>query len=193
VGVLRYLTILWPGLPWVWLRGSLTGLVVALGFAVTLDVAVVTTWIWTDLIGLPSTVAVWSAAVALWLMATASAVSSFPPPIPVGRIPDADRLFVAARNAYLARDWAGAEARLEQLLTIAPTDGEAQLLKATLLRRVGRLEESRSALEQLARSDSGAVWTTAIGRERSLLEAASRDDSPTTLPMAAPPPREQAA
>ena len=26
----RYLTLLWPGLPWLWLRGSMAGLVLAL-------------------------------------------------------------------------------------------------------------------------------------------------------------------
>jgi len=71
-------------------------------------------------------------------------------------------------------------------LVVRPTDGEAQLLLGTLLRRVGRLPEARTALEKLARSDAGAPWRSAISREL------GRIDSPTILsiddgvPTAAP-------
>lgn len=197
VGALRYLTILWPGLPWLWLRGSLPGLVLALAFAITLDVAMLTTWIWTDLVDLPFRIAAWSGAVAIWLLGTLSALSAFPPPVPIGRSPSIEARFVEARDAYLARDWIGAEERLRELLRLAPTDGEAQLLLGTLLRRVGRLPEARTALEALARSDAGARWHTAIARELSLVAAAAREpaepaadpDEPDTLPLVptAPP------
>jgi tetratricopeptide (TPR) repeat protein len=188
VGALRYLTILWPGLPWLWLRGSLPGLVLALAFAVTLDVAMLTTWIWTDLVDLPFRIAAWSGAAAIWLLGTLSALSAFPPAVPVGRSPSIDARFEEARNAYLARDWIGAEERLREMLRLAPTDGEAQLLLGTLLRRVGRLPESRAALEALARSDAGARWRTAIARELSLVAAAERQpaesaDDAAILPL----------
>ena len=42
----RYLTLVWPGLPWLWLRGSFAGLVLAAAFAVTLGMAVITSFIW---------------------------------------------------------------------------------------------------------------------------------------------------
>ena len=45
MAALRYLTLLWPGMPWLWLRGSRAGLVLALAFAIVLDVAILTTWI----------------------------------------------------------------------------------------------------------------------------------------------------
>lgn len=185
---LRFITILWPGLPWVWLRGSLPGLVVAVAFAVTLDVAVLTTWIWTDLVDLPFRLATWAGVAAIWILATASAAAAFPPPLPAGGTPSVDARFEAARNAYLARDWAGAEHRLRALLRDAPTDGEAQLLLATLLRRVGRLPEARAALEALARSDAGARWRTAIGRELSLMATLPRpaEAGPTLLPLGRP-------
>ncbi len=174
VGPLRYLTILWPGLPWLWLRGSLPGLVLALAFAVTLDVAMLTTWIWTDLVDPSFRLVAWSAATAIWLLGALSALAAFPPAVPVGRSASADASFEAARNAYLARDWIGAEQRLREMLRLAPTDGEAQLLLGTLLRRVGRPAEARAALEALARSDAGARWQTAITRELSLVAAAGR-------------------
>lgn len=168
----RYLTLLWPGMPWLWLRGSVAGLVLALAFAVALDVAVVATWIWAELFDLQIVLGLWAATAAVWLVATVSAVSAFPPPIPRARDAAADALFVAARDAYLARDWLACETKLRSLLVISPTDGEAQLLLATLLRRVGRLKESREALDKLSRSDSGAPWRSAIARELDRIEAA---------------------
>ena len=175
MGAARYLTLVWPGLPWLWLRGSRLGLVLALAFALTLDIAIVTTWIWPELVELPFTLAVWTGTGIVWLLATASAVSAFPPPLPLGRDAAIDRLFVEARDAYLARDWLTAESRLEALLARAPTDGEAQLLFATLLRRVGRTAEAQIALDKLSQSDAGLPWRTAIARELDLLR---RDEQP---------------
>ena len=68
------------------------------------------------------------------------------------------------------------------MLALAPTDGEAQLLLATLLRRVGRTAEAKRALEQLSRSDSGAAWQAAIARELVLLEHSGRDEQPEQQP-----------
>jgi len=188
----RYLTLLWPGLPWLWLRGSLTGLVVAVAFAVTLDVALITTCIWSGLVDLPFTIAIWTAAAALWVLATASALAAFPPPLQRGRDATGDELFLQARNAYLARDWLTAEQRLEAVLSRSPTDGEAQLLLATLLRRVGRPHESREALEKLSRSDAGLPWGVEIARERALLATAGTpaeaDETPAVLPWPAKSP-----
>jgi len=188
VRAVRLLTILWPGLPWLWLRGSLTGLVLALAFAVVLDAAVVVTWIWNELVELPVAIGIWTAAAAIFVASTASAIQSFPPPLVLGRDAAADAMFVAARDAYLARDWTTAEAGLRTLLARFPTDGEAQLLLATLLRRVGRGAEARVALEQLSHADSGAAWRTAIARELDRLDADAHDADPDSAPVALPLP-----
>ena len=183
---LRYLTLVWPGMPWLWLRGSLMGLTLAIAFAVSLDIAVVATWIWPGLIELPLVLGLWTATAVIWLVSAVSAASAFPSSIPVGRGAEADALFVKARAAYLARDWVRAETRLCELLELAPTDGEAQLLLGTLLRRVGRKPESRQALERLARSDCGAPWRGAIAKELHRLAAGPQgeaDDDSVVLPL----------
>jgi hypothetical protein len=192
MNALRSLTLVWPGLPWLWLRGSRSGLVLALAFGITIDVAVLTTFIWPELARAEFTIAVWTAAIAIWVAATASAACAFPPPLPRVRPGAVDELFAQARDAYLARDWLAAEAHLHALLAIAPTDGEAQLLWGTLLRRVGRLAEAREALAKLSRSDSGARWQAAIARELALLDAGDGrtvdEDGPATLPLTAETP-----
>lgn len=188
MAVVRYLTLLWPGLPWLWLRGSLMGFVLAVAFAVTLDMAVLSTWIWSELLGLPFQIAAWAATAAIWLVATVSACASFPPPLRLGRDAETDAAFVKARDAYLAHDWLRAETRLRELLEIAATDGEAQLLLGTLLRRVGRFDEARDALEKLSRSDVGRPWQAAVDRELRRIESAGQRgdtaaDGAVTLPI----------
>lgn len=172
---LRYLTLVWPGLPWLWLRGSLSGLVLALAFAVSVDVAILATFIWPGLVELRLIVGLWTAVAALWLVSTVSAAATFPPPITMPRRDEADALFAQARDAYLARDWLQAESRLRRLLDLAPTDGEAQLLHAALLRRTGRTAEAKKALDTLARSDSGTPWRHEIAAELDRLAGPSRD------------------
>lgn len=184
----RYLTLVWPGLPWAWLRGSRAGIIVALAYSIALDAGIVTTFIWPDLVELPVTIAVWAGVAVIWLASTVSAAAAFPPPLARPAPADVDPLFVKARDAYLARDWVAAESRLRELLILAPTDGEAQLMLATLLRRVGRLSEATDALEKLSASDSGARWQTAMAAERQRIAATLRDDlngdEPATIPIA---------
>ena len=175
MNLVRRSTLLWPGLPWLWLRGSRAGLLVAVAFAIVLDTALVSTWVWTDLVDLEVAVGLWASAGAIWLLGTISAVSAFPPPLMLAQDAATEEMFVEARDAYLARDWLAAETKLLALLALRPLDGEAQLLLASLLRRVGRTSEAAKALAKLARSDSGLRWQSAIVRERTLLERAATD------------------
>ena len=115
---LRSLTLLWPGLPWLWLRGSIAGLVLALAFSVSLDVAVITTLIWPDVVELSFTIAIWTATGVVWLVSTVSAAAAFPPSLARPPAAEVDTLFIKARNAYLARDWLVAETRLRELLEL---------------------------------------------------------------------------
>lgn len=181
---LRYLTLVWPGLPWLWLRGSVSGLVLALAFAVSVDVVLLTTFIWPGLVERELTLGLWTAVAALWLVALVSAAAAFPPALTAPDRDQADALFVKARDAYLARDWVQAEARLHDLLALAPTDGEAQLLHASLLRRTGRTAEARKALDKLARSDSGTPWRHEIAAELARLTGpAPAVEEPVVLPL----------
>ena len=193
----RSLTLLWPGLPWAWLRGSWAGLILAVAFAVCLDMAVVNTWIWTEFVDVRVTLGIWAAAAVIWLVATASALAAFPPPLTSRRDATSERLFVSARDAYLARDWLTAETKLQTLLTIYPTDGEAQLLLGTLLRRAGRFAEAKNALEKLTRSDAGIPWRHAINRELQCLNRSAQErheaNEEGTLPLPAEAPQRQAA
>jgi len=182
----RYLTLLWPGLPWLWLRGSMAGLVLALAFAVVLDVSLLLSCVWTALVEWEMVLGLWVATGAIWIVATGSALSAFPSPLPVGREAATEAQFVAARDAYLARDWLAAETQLRALLRADPTDGEAQLLLATLLRRARRLPEATAAFEKLLRSDAGAPWKGTIHRELQRIRAASDAPEDAAEPLLLP-------
>ena len=95
--MLRPLTLVWPGLPWLWLRGSAAGLVLALAFAVVLDMAILSTWIWSEFLELPIVIGLWVAAAVIWMAATVSAALAFPAPLQTGHDAAADALFTAAR------------------------------------------------------------------------------------------------
>ena len=166
---LRSLTLIWPGLPWAWLRGSWAGLILATAFGICLNLCIITAWIWTSFIDLEMTFGIWAVTAIIWIVSTVSAVSSFPQPLVSYRDEVTENLFIDARDAYLAGDWLKAETTLQTILTLSPTDGESQLLFGTLLRRVGRFKEAKKSLEKLARSDSGQPWQHAIHHELSLI------------------------
>ena len=184
VSFLRSLTLIWPGLPWAWLRGSWAGLILATAFGICLNLCIITAWIWTSFIDLEMTFGIWTATAIIWIVSTISAVSSFPKPLVSYRDEVTDNLFIDARDAYLAGDWLRAETKLQTILTLSPTDGEAQLLFGTLLRRVGRFVEAKKSLEKLARSDSGQPWQHAIRHELSLIKRDSHENSEEIEPNA---------
>ena len=177
MSLLRSLTLLWPGLPWAWLRGSWAGLILATAFAICLNLCIITAWIWTSFIDLEMTFGIWTATAIIWIVSTVSAVSTFPQPLVSSRDEVTDTLFIDARDAYLAGDWLRAETKLQTILTLSPTDGEAQLLFGTLLRRVGRFGEAKKSLEKLERSDSGQPWQHAIRHELSLIKRDLQENS----------------
>ena len=195
---LRSLTLIWPGLPWAWLRGSWAGLILAFAFAICLNLCIITAWIWTSFIDLEMTFGIWTATAIIWIVSTVSAMSTFPQPLISSRDEVTDQLFVDARDAYLAGDWLQAETKLQTILTLSPTDGEAQLLFGTLLRRVGRFVEAKKSLEKLERSDSGKPWQHAIRHELSLIkrdlqENAEEIDTNTDVDSNVNPPRRKVA
>ncbi len=195
---LRSLTLIWPGLPWAWLRGSWAGLILATAFAICLNLCIITAWIWTSFINLEMTFGIWTATAIIWIVSTVSAMSTFPQPLISSRDEVTDQLFVDARDAYLAADWLQAETKLQTILTLSPTDGEAQLLFGTLLRRVGRFVEAKKSLEKLERSDSGKPWEHAIRHELSLIkrdlqENAEEIDTHTDVDSNVNPPRRKVA
>lgn len=161
---------LWPGLPQLWLRGSLAGLAAATGFAALLDFVLATSLVWTDIWG-PIELGLWWGGVAtvwlgagVWWIAVGRSQADALPAAPAGD------LFPLAMTEYLRGNWIEAERRLGMLLRHAPQDVEARLLRVSILRRTGKRDEARRLLDVLRRSEAATKWQFEMDREKARLE-----------------------
>jgi hypothetical protein len=155
----------WPGMPRLWMAGQWRGLATAFLFSVMLNAALLATF---DSLGRVSRLemgVLWAACGLFWLV---SARNSHRWRTGLARLPkkeECDRRFAAAQEAYLKGHWPEAESQLRPLLEMRPDDIESRLLLATLLRRMGRLTDARSQLEEFARRSGSEHWSLEFHRE----------------------------
>src|SRR5688572_5793578 len=95
----RWCTVLWPGLAGLWLRGSWSGLMAACGFALLLNLALLSTVVWIELLHPAVRFGAWVAVSAAWLIAAAISARRL-----LGANGDESAevdLFIAAQTEYL--------------------------------------------------------------------------------------------
>ncbi len=158
-------TYLWPGLPQLWRQGLWWGLALAVGFGILLNLLVMASFVWVELLGPVSLKLAWLTMSVLWLGSAAASVWHSWGVVP-RVLGSAEAMFRTALSEYLKGNWFEAERTLGRLLEVRPRDVEARLLLATLLRHNGRLNE---ALEQLARLElleDARRWAREIAVER---------------------------
>ena len=66
VGRTQWATYLWPGLPQLWARGSWSALAVAVGFAALVNLALLSSLVWNELLAPSVRSACWMAVMAIW-------------------------------------------------------------------------------------------------------------------------------
>ena len=163
-------TCLWPGLPQLWWRGDWRALLVALGFAAALNLALVSSFLWPETLP-PGVLAVgWVAIAVFWAMGCWHGHRSLPRLRGMTISAQREDLFLRAQQEYLKGHWYEAEALLGQLLDEHPGDVDAQLMRATLYRHLGRIDEGRNQLNALECMDGAEKWALEIARERALLD-----------------------
>ena len=187
----------WPGLAHLWLRGSYPGLILAIGFSLVLNLALVSTFLWPALLGEFIPAIAWPIIFLVWLVSTWTSFDlverlSAPPKMSSelerndfsaekSRIINYDSqsdldetlshtLFNRAQLEYLKGHWTTAETLLKERLNQAERDIEARLLLATLFRHTGKLELATDQLGQMERFDDSVHWNFEIQRERSLID-----------------------
>lgn len=164
---------LWPGLPWLWARGSWSALAVAVGFAALVNLALLSSLVWSELLAPSVRTACWAAVVAIWgSSATLCYGWDRRRQAADGQSGPADRCLEEALDHYLKGNWFEAERVLVGLLRQDPRDVDARLMIATLLRHTGRLDEAARQLDQLQRLEDACKWELEIGREREFLAEA---------------------
>jgi hypothetical protein len=166
----RWITPLWPGLTQLWFSGAWWGLAIGCSFAWLVNLALLSTFVWTELVGPLPRLGVWVLLLLVW---TASLVLSFRQ-LFGGEAADsaevAQDLFRRAQREYLSGNWIKAEQLLTQLVRINGKDIDAQLMLASMLRRTSQLTEAADRLRQLEATDGADKWRTEIQRERQLLQ-----------------------
>jgi len=166
-------TYLWPGLPQLWRQGLWTGLALAVGFGMLLNVALLASFVWLELLGPVTLRLVWLAVGCLWVVSAAATAWhgwGVAPRLAVS----AEAMFREALGEYLRENWFEAEQRLLKLLEAHPRDAEARLLLATLLRHTERYAEAALQLGRLELLKDAQRWTLEMNVEKQLL-AESRE------------------
>ena len=162
----------WPGLPQIGMHGNWSGLVLALGAAALLDVLLLVSFGWTELIGQNLRNTLWAIFVIAWIAAIFWSRKQCRRQAVVCGPESGEDSFGRALDYYLKGDGYQAEQILEGLLRRNVRDLDARLMLATLLRRAGRLDEATRHLDTLVRFEGAGKWELEIQEERDLLAEA---------------------
>jgi len=164
---------LWPGLPQVAERGSWTGLAAAMAGAVLLNAALLSSFVWTDLIDRQLRIICWVFVGVSWIAAGGFSAWWYRRQEARRSNPEAEA-FEHLLDAYLKGNWIEAERLVGRLLQHDSHDLDARLLLATLLRHTKRFDEATRQLNDLVRRDGADRWALEIRREGELLTEARR-------------------
>lgn len=187
----------WPGVPQLWRGGEWAGFAWAASFALALNLQVLASFLYTDLL---STVGIWTGWLAILGFWIAGFVVSRRWTKRQTRTADAfqaeQTLYSEAFHDYLQMNWIAAEAKCAELIRRRRQDVDARLLLATVLRHAGRTAEARTQLDALIKVEGAEKWALEIALERRSLDEAGElannsgiatddGDEPTTLSMTA--------
>ena len=189
----------WPGLPGLWYRGRWTSLLLAIGFSVLLNVALVSSFIWPWILGETFPAIAWPTLVMIWVVSTWIGQRRLPDlmAVPTGekvaQLQPGDTLFIQAQDEYLRGHWESASGLLERQLHQHPRDVEARLMLATLMRHQRDFQQARFHLGELAKLDASVEWQFEMQQERELLERIEADVEPPELSVMEEAPEREAA
>ncbi len=160
----------WPGLPQIWSGQEVLGLILAALFAVTLNLAILTHFVWTELFaeGVSAFFAVlaglnWAAALGYtcwWLWRCH----------PQRFRPDIDRLYREATEYYLQGKWNDARRRFEQILALDETDADALMQLGALFIRTDQRALARRSFRQCLELEGVRKWRWEIAQALAKLD-----------------------
>jgi hypothetical protein len=152
-----------------WRRGVWWALLAAVGFAVLVNLLILSTFLWSDALRPSVRSGGWAMAFLVWVgAAIASRIEENRGTERELQVHVGDPL-PRAIDAYLKGQWFEAECLLVDLLDRHPRDIESRLMLATLYRHTRRYEEARGALDCLECHEGAGKWVVEIARERRLL------------------------
>jgi len=187
----HWATYLWPGLPQLWFWGFGSGWILATGFAALLNLLLLASFVWVELLSPLHLRLGWLSVGLLWAGSTAVSIWYG------GREPafrgttSTEGLFRQALNEYLLGSWIEAEMILGRLLSLDPRDVEARLLLATLLRHTRRYPEALDQLDRLDRLRDAKAWAGEIAAERRWIAELETEHSATSTTSATDTPSQE--
>jgi hypothetical protein len=182
MGRTPWATYLWPGLAQLWRRGSWLGLAVAVGFALLLNLAILATLFWIELLSARVRTSVYLGIAVFWVGSAVVAYHARRRSEAEGSVEKDEDGLRAAIEQYLKGNWFETERALESLLRRNPRDIEAGLMWATLMRRQGRLHEAVKELDRIERFEGHQKWELEIRRERELLNGGAERTADSSGP-----------
>lgn len=161
----------WPGLAQIWAGQEVLGILLAVLFAATVNLAVVSRWIWTE--AFP---AGWSgffatSAVAAWVASLGYTVWWAILCHPDRHRAEIEKLFREAHAAYLQGRWADAKHRIERILARDETDADALMQLGSVYLRTQQPGLARRAFVQCLELKAGTKWHWEIKQALARLDA----------------------
>jgi len=182
------MTYLWPGLPQLWTRGGWSALMVAFLSAAALNLALLCSFGFSELMAPAVRMALWGAVATVWIAAAGYSVL-FESRRPAYEEPEPGKdAFAEAVEHYLKGDYFQAERILTGLLRRNTRDLDARLMLATLMRHTGRNVEAAEQLDLLERCEGAGKWEMEIRRERELSTEATAGQKDIDEETNDPPP-----
>ena len=123
---------LWPGLPQLWWRGQVSWLLVAVGFAGLINLAIASSVLCPGLLPPAGVLGVWCAAAGLWGLSLWQSQQHWEQILPTPSGAAGEALFATAQTQYLRGDWEEVEALAAGVLQQHPDDVEFRLLLAAV-------------------------------------------------------------
>jgi hypothetical protein len=168
----------WPGLAQIWSGQEVLGLVLALVFAATLNLAVAARFVWTEAFA-PGLAAFFAAsAVCSWTASLGYTLWWVWLCHPSGHRLEIDRLYRDAAESYLQGRFQDARRLFEQIVERDDHDADALMQLGTLFIRTEQPGLARRAFRQCLELEGGAKWRWEIRQCLDRLDGAARTPRP---------------
>lgn len=148
----------WPGLPQVWSGQEVLGLFLASLFAILLNLALVSRYVWTEMFSPTITQFVGFAAAITWVASLLYTLWWIWRCHPERHKVEIDKLYREALEAYLCGRWNDARRRWEKILAMDDTDADVFMQLGVLYVRTGQELSARRAFRQCLELDSVGKW-----------------------------------
>jgi hypothetical protein len=170
--------VVWPGLPQIWSGQVALGLILACVFAVLVNLAIVSQWVYVRWFDADTRQALWAITASLFAgMAAWTVVWAWkfhPDRFQV----EIEALYRASAESYYQGRWAQARDQLERLILLDPSDTEAHLRLARLMQRTGETDLARRVLDDCRDTPRAKTWRWEIDRLAESLVAKRTAEAP---------------